>query len=49
MLLIPLLQPVASAHVRERDREKTNRHHHKYNVLHTPNLHENAATGFLRV
>jgi hypothetical protein len=49
MLLIPLLQPVAPAHVRERDRKKANRHYHKYNVLHTPNLRENAAADVLRV
>jgi hypothetical protein len=48
MLLIPLLQPVAPAHVRERDREKTNRQHHEYNVLHTPNLRKNTAADFRR-
>jgi hypothetical protein len=49
MLLIPLFQPVTPAHIRERHRKETNRHHHKYYVLHTPNLRENAAAGFLRV
>jgi hypothetical protein len=48
MLLIPLLQPVAAAHVRERNSKKTNRQHYEHNVLHTPNLPENDAADFPR-
>jgi hypothetical protein len=47
MLLIPLLQPVAPAHVRERDRKKQNRHHHEHHVLHKRNLRKNNAADFL--
>jgi hypothetical protein len=48
MSLIPLLQPIARAHIRERHREKTDRHHHEPDVLHTPTPRENAAADFLR-
>jgi len=47
MLLIPLLQPIAPAHIRERHREKTDRHNHEHDVLHTPTLRKNAAADFL--
>jgi hypothetical protein len=48
MLLNPLLQAVAPAHVRERDRKKTDRHRHEHNVLHTPNLHKSGVADFRR-
>jgi hypothetical protein len=48
MLLIPLLQPVTPAHVRERDRKKTNRHHHKHDVLHERNLRKTTTADFRR-
>jgi hypothetical protein len=48
MFLIPLLQPVAPAHIRERDRKKTDRHHHEHNVLHERNLRKNSGGDFRR-
>jgi hypothetical protein len=49
MSSVLLLQPVAPAHVRERDGEKTNRHDYEHNVLHTLTLRENASADFPRV
>jgi len=48
MLLLSLLQPVAPAHVRDRHREKTDRHQHKHNVPHQLSLRDNAAAHFRR-
>ena len=48
MLLLSLLQPVATAHVRERHRKKANRHQYKRNVLHQLNLRDNAVAHFRR-
>ena len=44
IFLIPLLQPVAPAHVCERHRKKTGRQQHEHNVLHQLILPKNAGT-----
>jgi hypothetical protein len=49
ILLIPLLQPLAPAHVSECHHEEAHRHQNEHNVLHTRNLRQNAAADFLRV
>ena len=38
MLSVPLLQAVAPAHIRERDRKKENRRYYEYDVQHEQNL-----------
>src|ERR1700733_6931548 len=45
MFLIPLLQPVAPAHVSERYRKKANRHHYENNVQHRCSLLAAARNG----
>src|ERR1700691_3532039 len=45
MFLIPLLQPVAPAHVSERYRKKANRHHYENKVQHRCSLLTAARNG----
>jgi hypothetical protein len=48
ILSLSSLQAVAPAHIRERDRKKTDRHHHEHNVLHERNLRKNSGGDFRR-